>query len=275
MSEKWDRIVAQIEQDEERDKEEARLRSRERYEAAQEQRVEKWRQRQLAQGLSPEQVEKERVRLQHEASQHRCGLSAFHSLHQHQHEQHQQEQGQEQQQQLSEAEKRKLRIDTLVESRRVANAFFAEHEDEKALHVYERALLYCEAVEADLLLHGNSGMSESELETYRIALHANSAACLLRLNRLRQAIQQCEIVLRHDATHVKAHYRKAQALARLRDDEPALRAYDRAAAHCQDGTLRAQIARCASRLRARINKESLQRHQRAHRMRQKLCESSN
>ena len=88
------------------------------------------------------------------------------------------------------------------------NAFYSEGQYERASVRYHHAITYFEYAISE------NDAQQDELDRTRLPVYQNFAACMLKLDRLDEAMNYCGQSLRIDPTSAKALYRKAQVLRR-------------------------------------------------------------
>jgi len=113
--------------------------------------------------------------------------------------------------------------EVLVESatfkKNLANAMFKNGSYTEARADYLKAVGYLTS-----LSHRTNDQEQvvSQARSVRIALFLNIAACDLKLSQYGPAVENCEIVLKMDATNHKARYRRGVAFSRIGRLEAAL-----------------------------------------------------
>ncbi|XP_077984970.1 peptidyl-prolyl cis-trans isomerase D-like isoform X2 [Glandiceps talaboti] len=105
--------------------------------------------------------------------------------------------------------------------KQIGNKIFKEQNYEKAKEKYLKAIGYIEAIE-----ESSSGdltaEEEEKLVGVLLPMYNNVAACCVKLNLYQEALGNAEKALDIDPKNVKGYFRKAQALAGMRDFERAL-----------------------------------------------------
>lgn len=96
------------------------------------------------------------------------------------------------------------RMDTCAAFRDEGNMFFHEGQFHRASIRYHHAITYFEYFIPD------NDDQEKELDCLRLPVYSNYAACMLKLDRLDDALNYCQQALRIAPNSVKALYRKAQ-----------------------------------------------------------------
>ena len=102
-----------------------------------------------------------------------------------------------------------------------------------ALKTFETALFH---VDFDELSYNFEllDVHRAAVDRVRVPLYLNAAACLLKLERPREALEQCDKVLKQDPNHVKALYRRARAREALGEVEKACADLEKAHAIARD-----------------------------------------
>ena len=104
------------------------------------------------------------------------------------------------------------------------NAFYSEGQYERASVRYHHAITYFEYAIPD------NDAQQDELDKTRLPVYQNFAACMLKLDKLDEAMNYCLQSLRIDPNCVKALYRQAQVLRRKDQLEEAHRVIKQAIA---------------------------------------------
>jgi len=91
---------------------------------------------------------------------------------------------------------------------------------------------------------------------HEILLHLNVAACHLKLNNSRKAIDTCKYVLGMDKNNVKAFYRMGQAFMQLGEFDEAIQKFETIlASDPENAGATTQIARCKQSIKLQKKKE--------------------
>lgn len=150
------------------------------------------------------------------------------------------------------------------------NESFAMGDFERALEAYTEALA-CVGVVTEtthsvekpsrVVVDGSSeavatstdekATTTTDADDVAATLRANRAACLLRLGKHRQAIEECDAALELDPSYVKVYLRRASAREALGEVEEALEDYERARALAPG---EASARRGAERLRPAVER---------------------
>jgi len=111
---------------------------------------------------------------------------------------------------------------------KAGNDFFKAGDLEKAVKSYNKALEYVRYVsaakplgEAEEAPAEEEAESKAQLTAAKIRCGNNLAVALVRLERLSQAEDMCDMVLKMDQSNVKSLYQKGKLVARRRDYEDA------------------------------------------------------
>jgi tetratricopeptide (TPR) repeat protein len=92
------------------------------------------------------------------------------------------------------------------EFQREGNAFYTEGQYQRASIRYHHAITYFEYAIPE------NDEQQDELDHTKLPVYQNYAACMLKLDRLDDAMNYCEQSLRLNSNSIKALYRKAQVL---------------------------------------------------------------
>ena len=111
------------------------------------------------------------------------------------------------------------------------NAFYSEGQYERASVRYHHAITYFEYAIPD------NDAQQDELDKTRLPVYQNFAACMLKLDKLDEAMNYCVQSLRIDPNCVKALYRQAQVLRRKDRLEEAHRVIKQAIAMDQNNVV--------------------------------------
>ncbi|KAH6572829.1 hypothetical protein BASA50_001866 [Batrachochytrium salamandrivorans] len=141
--------------------------------------------------------------------------------------------------------------------RDTGNQFFKDGLVKEALKEYNTALLFLNGLDnsamAAFVAQGSisplTPEEKGEITNTVKACHANMAACYLKQENYKKAIDFCDKVLKVDTDNAKAMYRKGLALFKMNDLEPALASLMAAARLSPNDTMiREQIALVKARV---------------------------
>jgi tetratricopeptide (TPR) repeat protein len=125
---------------------------------------------------------------------------------------------------------------------------FRELQYEIALDKFQRGIYHSDFDELQYNFELMDKHREA-VDSIRLPLWLNCAACYIKLKQPKDAIENCDKVLKHDPNHVKALYRRAKAKEELGKDESALEDLDKALKLAKDDQ---EVLKAALQLRKRI-----------------------